>query len=482
MSKNDNIERTFQDKFEPKNVSDMGWNSPSDRVWEKVESRLNKNEKKPFGFLSYILASGLLISLIGLGYIANENSNLSTELNALQIELNDCADHSNNAIINDYDNMKSPLESGLNVLPLSNTSQDLDLSSGGLSSGKIKPQSGVSPTSTSKTISNIIHPEDKSITEVKSKLIEGLPEGFLSVELVEKSRDQIWIQALASVATKNEISYQNTSIINVGNMDIIQPISKLQPNSFISLSGGAIANSLISNGSQMSALTELIDREYAKLGSVFEIKYVTGISDQWSLSSGIGILNQSFITEYDITLPYDVSAEKLHNGQGYIDFEHSLPTSFGNTDTELRLRRSDADQVLEEENVNIDFDTKHRFISLSAPLSLDYLTGTLESGFYLGLDVIPSYIVSARSGISSVISRHSEVESINNTSFSTYENLQKWNLQVGGHLGYRYSLTEGSGIDLSAKYVQNLNSYFSTDSFSSRSQGVQLSAGYFFRF
>jgi hypothetical protein len=264
-------------------------------------------------------------------------------------------------------------------------------------------------------------------------------------------------------------------------MTMTKTITNIQPKSFVSISGGIMGSNLIKKGNQTSALTELIDREYAKLGSIVEVKYTTAISEKLSLSAGLGLLNQEFITGYNITLPYQLGDEIVENGIGHIDFEHSLPTSFGNTDTELRLRRVNADEQFEDENVNIDFDTKHRFLSLNSPLSIDYLSTSLHLGFYFGVDFVPSYIISSRSGISSVVSQHNKIESVNNTSTSDYNDLKKINLALGGHIGYRYPITKNSGLEVSAKYLRNLNSYFSTDSFSSQSQGVQFTAGYFFR-
>ena len=96
--------------------------------------------------------------------------------------------------------------------------------------------------------------------------------------------------------------------------------------------------------------------------------------------------------------------------------------------------------------------------------------------------MIPSYIVSAKSGISSVVSKHSDIQSVNNTSTSDYTSLQRFNVAMGGHIGYRIPVSQRSGIALSSRYTRYINSHFTDGNFNSHSHGVQYSAGYFFIF
>ncbi len=488
MSNNDNIEKAFQERFEHDSITDHNWNNPSESIWDKIESDLASKEKSRLAYPFFMMVSGLLLSFIGVGYLMIQNNNIAKQFNEIRVELENCGTQNNN-----YQNSKT--------VDQKSQSKEVLTPYGGINKSKIAEIETIQPEETEGAKN--LNPKDRIEKLTTGAKIFNQPKPIQPAGHLEDLNTDVGVQKLGEISRIDNSLVQNQerqvsiiqallqinnylsrrkSIIASPKMNISKTVSNIQPKSFVSISGGIIGSNLISKGNQGSALTELIDREYAKPGSIVEVKYTSAISRRWGLSGGLGFSNQEFITEYDITLPYQVGEEIVENGIGYIDFEHSLPTSFGNTDTELRLRRPNADMPLEEENVNIDFDTKHRFLSLNAPLSIDYLSSNLHSGFNFGVDFVPSYIISARSGISSVVSKHSEIESVNNDSTSDYNSLQKLNLAVGGHIGYRYPIAEKSGLEFSAKYLRNLNSYFSSESFSSQSQGVQFSAGYFFMF
>jgi len=492
MSNKKYIEDSFREKFDENSITNQGWNEPSDMVWEGIKSEITTEENPRLGYPIYMLLSGLLISLIGFGYVLNQNNKLNNKIHDIQIELLNCGN--NNEEINQEPTVKSQsIEVGSLIspqtinesAPLNNTTKKVKKSddipkdvSYEVNKKQVKVASQNSLHSDLKNpnhLNNTFQTDRYNVSEISvSKSVNNiLPSDKTERELIN-------IKHL----TYNDhlsLDIENRKIITPQNA-INTPVTKMTSKSFVSISGGLLGNKLLVSGNQATALSELIDKEFADQGYSLELNYTTQINPRWSVSAGFGASYQRFITEYDITLPYEVGQEIVENGTGFIDFEHSLPTSFGFTDTQLRLRRSDADAPLEETNVNIDFDTKHELISLIAPISVDYLFADLSDGFYIGVDIVPSYIVSARSGISSVISHHSEVQSVNNDSVSEYKSLQKLNLGLGGHLGYRYAVSENNGLELGIRYLRNLGSYFETDTFSSKNHGLHLNAGYYFRF
>ena len=497
MSKYDDIESAFRDKFDNDSISEQGWNMPRDEVWDKIEGDLSKEKDSRFGVPVFILLAALLFSLIGIGYVIHQNNELTKKVNDIKIELENCNTSTEKDVV------------GFSA----NTNQDKTESSLGTVNAELPKEK-----STKNAVSN--HPNTRNselhnrfthtknineynITQISQQATES-PESYRVGNTILSMSDNILNNRESKniVVEPTELNIENRSenqilplILNTvypsseqGNL--LYPMTPQIPallnsnslNSFVTISGGIMGSHLIKNGKQSSALTEIIDKEYARLGAVLSLNYTSKISKRLSLSGGLNLTDQEFVTEYNLTLPYNTGEEIVENGTGHIDFEHSLPTAFGNTNTELRLRRSNTDQSLEEKNVDIDFNTKHRFVTLSAPLSIDYLTHDLQSGFYIGMDVVPSYIIFASAGIASVVSHHNKIESVNNASSSNYTDLKKINLALGGHVGYRYPVTQKSGLDFSARYLRNVDSYFSSGSFTSRSQGVQLSAGYYFRF
>lgn len=492
MSNNDNIEQNFRDAFDPESISNQGWNDPSDSVWAKINSDLSEKEPSKFGYGFFILLTGLLLSLLSVGYLIYQNNNLNDQLEGITIELENC---SYNASADNIHSPKSTIQRPRSISDKDVTAPLID-----------NAVTGALSTKTSKKTNRSKHDSSKNKKEINSSLSVLKNEAYIKPQqLLSAYTSESYNTPKSRIynvptTTKPEIPLSTNSLININplvspililnesseidlpSIKIIESTKARTPRSIITISGGMSNSMLRTNGSHNTVASELIDQEYANLGSLLEAKYTTSVSDRWSLSACLGISHQSYVTEYDISLPYEISKEIIENGAGHIDFEHSLPTSFGNTDTQLTLLRSSADQPLNETIVDIDFDTKHQFLSLQAPMSVDYIIQDISSGFFVGVDLIPSYILSAKSGISSVVSNHSDIESVNNSSTSAYESLQRLNLAVGGHIGYRLPITEQSGVELSGRYTRNINSHFTTDNFNSQSHGVQFSAGYFFRF
>ncbi len=495
MNNNDNIEQNFKNAFDPKSISNQGWNDPSDSLWSRIDTELSQKESSRFGYGYFLLATGILLSLLCISYLVYQNNVLQTQLHEVKEELENYDDSSNDILkTQNISNYNLPLQGNLEPSVAS----------------KIDGISTTNQKKTTATQNNILRSKTSNLAnqnsqEISKKIIENkkintsqlsnfyhlATEKFSQAEtikqgefsknaILQKEKDRVIIinrletpLILPLLKRKKEIitTYQNAK------SNIEDPIK-----SIVTVSGGIVSNNLLTNGRQITPATEFIDQEYANLGAVLEIKYSKPLSNNWSLGTGIAISQQSYVTEYNISLPYDLSKELVQDGAGRIDFEHSLPTSFGNTDTELTLLRSNTNQPLDENIVDLDFDTKHQFISLQAPISLDYLLQDVSRGFFAGIDVIPSYILSARSGISSVVSHHSEIQSINNASTSEYASLQRLNLALGAHIGYRLPISKISGIELGGRYTRNMNSYFEDNGFTSNSHGLQFSAGYYFKF
>ena len=281
------------------------------------------------------------------------------------------------------------------------------------------------------------------------------------------------------ILTKGALTLEHTEDLAFPKMIFLNTQQKKKVAYFSVLPNIAVGM-LNSKGNQETALSELIDKEYGNCGIGIDVVYNTPISSSFDFSLGFGLESFNFSTEYDIQLPYKIEDEMTNGGVGYIDFEHSLPTAFGNTDTSLRLSRARTSDILDEPSVDLDFNTNHNFIVLSLPLGLSYKFNQKRSFFTLGLKVRPIYILNAHSSIRSVFSYHSAIDAVNNVSTSSYEDLRKLNVGVGFDLGYNLFLSERSGLNFNVGVQDYLLDFYSVGDFSSSVRKINMGMGFFY--
>lgn len=485
MKKLDNIEDGFKDKFDHNNVTNEGWNAPSDNIWNKIDSELSEESEESRGYVYYMILSIICVSFLGLVvfYNFNDSSKAVKEVNQITkpfIENQSSQNLTENSIISPSD-LQSTLETEKKqkfTTTIESNSNSRYYSQTEFSNKNKKSQaSTILPKSRNigseinrkpNIIASSINYADNSITTEK-------------ISISNSSRNLVSIPTLERL--NPELEKQFRALPQMTLTGSIIPLKKESSNrSYVSINARIGIVDLHNSGSQETALSELIDDEYGSQDLQLSIQYGRQVSSKINVSFGISIRKQSFVTEYDVTLPYDTNQEIIENGSAYIDFEHSLPTSFGNTDTGLRLLRTRASEPLMESDVKLDFDTEHSFSIISLPLKVNYQFSNHLPGLSLGFIAAPSYIIGAKSGIHSAISQHSDILSTNNHSTSDYKTLTKANLNVGVDLNYNFSISKSNSIGFSLGYWQNVNSHFSTDNFSSRMSGVTLGVEYLYSF
>lgn len=498
MNSNKKIENSFSSRFDTSNIKDEGWNDPNEKVWEKIEKDLFPEKKKRFGFLPFILTGLLLMSFLFIGYLYTQNLELKTDIKETSNQI------SSNWGISNQENVKEIVSNEeafsevgtneikeINILAtnestITNNKSTIDIVKKevvpNLKSSKEKDQIIVRKRNIEKTIwtsssanvraseVELFSPEIRSINNSQSV-------SQLNIKSSNEEKEKIFIQKVETKSYFLEIADKRifTKPIKVE----VQKENEISKSfiSFLPNLGGSILKTI---GDQETALTELIDKEYGDSGLGFDMTYTTPLSNAINFSIGIGVEANNFSTEYDITLPYLTEDETIVGESGYIDFEHSLPTAFGNTETALRLNRTRASDVLNESNVVLDFNTNHKFVALSLPVGLTYNLGGQNSFFNFGVNLRPLYLVHAASSIKSVVSHHSGIDAINNESVSTYNDIQNFNLSVGFEIGYQYALSSKGGIQMKLRAEDYLFDFYQVEEFSSSIKKVGLSIGYFY--
>lgn len=481
MKNLDNIEDGFKDKFDHKNVANEGWNMPSDHVWENIEQDLKKDSDDSRGYLFYMILSGLFVSILAFGILFAKYTDLSEEIVYLR--------QSKKAIQNES-NQRNPLTKSIKIGKSTSTNKlnqeqkDNSLVQNTFRQFDVARKQNLKQKSQNKSINLAkISSSSKSQTQNINKTTEFT--NYNTDNLVVAIENEIEIIIIPSI-TNQPIRLIEINVRPLPKLELngsTEPIQiKANTNSYFAIRAGVGQVNLNNSGSQETALSELIAQEYGATSYHLSAEYGKQLSSRISTSIGLSLKKQSFITEYDVTLPYDQNLEILENGSGYIDFEHSLPTSFGNTDTGLRLLRTRASDPLAENTVKLDFDTEHSFISICLPMRVNYHFGNQPTGLSMGFVAVPTYNVSAKSGIHSAISLHSDILSTNNYATSDYKTLKKTNLNLGVDIKYTLPISKSSNLGLSLGYWQNINPHFSTNNFSSKMSGIELASVYRYYF
>lgn len=471
MKDKNDIENSFRNRFDSAEIKEESWNTPSNDVWNKIEKEIFKKEKEKFGFLPFLLAIGLLMTCVFTVYLYFQNQELKQRIENVVVAQEEISDHnevnvqsglSKNVNLNSFDsnnkveNYDSPIQNNARA-----------------GNSKLGPDSKIFiPASNVKAVSK----EDKKGIEevskpgnqprIKVKILNNNTRGLDKVDPIPTLKF-----LLNTADIQREIL--KPIILDDGNKTKDKRIT-------FSLLPGVVLGFLTNNGVQETGLSELIDKEYGNAGYGIDFIFSKPISNTMDFSFGVGFDNVSFSTEYDVTLPYKMEDEMVNGEKGFIDFEHSLPTSFGNTETALRLIRTRTSSTLDEPEVGLDFNTNHKFVSVSLPLGLVCRIGKGKSFATAGVEVRPTYILTGKSSIKSVYSHHSDIDAIDNKSVSSYSAVRKFNVGFGVNVGYQWSLSEKSGFNLNAGLQNHLFNFYTVDNFSSAVQKISLRAGYYY--
>jgi len=485
MRKHDDIEKAFKEQFD--NPDDQGWNVPADDVWGKIDASLGSATKKKSRYGILILCSFVMIlglSIVGYQIIYVDTPEYST--NQVQSQEKEMFSGQTNFVNNEQTRkVKVSREnvqlSEVQVLQKSSNSAQRLANVSIPTRSEITTAPSVYRTEVNLTDQRFIGNESIDQNQGRTSVS---PASSLNTILADESalidtrkiNDAIGLNTISSFVTNMQaVELITPETIEYETPEKAEEVRKQA----IHIATSVAAPNLYERGSQTSSLSELIGREYAESQIGLSISYEMDIDHKWSISTGVAVSRQSYITEYDLALPYDPSLEVSDGSSAHIDFNHSLPTTFGQTETSLRLLRSDAQDPLLDETVVLDFNTRHKLTSIAIPTSIAY---RFSRNISTGLSASPQYIVAAESSISSVVSYHSQINSVRNSSNSDFDQLNRFNLGVGAFVNFDFPISGNHGLRASLFANTNLFSHFSTDDYNARSQSAGGTVGYYFQF
>lgn len=463
--------KSIGDRFDGSSIKNEGWNMPNESVWRKIEKDLYADKKTRYGFTFLVMITLLLLLIALSGYLYIQNKQLQDALQnstfVIQDDLNKTRQSKKLIVKNDEPEVSSNFA-------LHQTSDEI-----------LESKTDKSSSALDLELTNVsVMPPSIGVDQMNSKLLQDQHPGLL----LENTRERInendlnikpevnRLTSIEPIVSSIKMLEMNERFVIPKKIELIEKrgLRKLKV-SFLPFIASTI---LTRNGSQQTPLTELIDTEYGNAGFGLDIMVRKPITGSIDFTFGIGLDRMNFTTEYDLTLQYSKDEEIIDGEYGFIDFEHSLPTAFGNTETELRLNRVRNSSVVDEPSVGLDFNTNHNFYTISLPVGLMYNFGSSESHFIAGMYARSSYILIANSSIRSVYSHHSEIDAINTGSKSIYEDIDRFNLSLGFQFGYQKIFSNRSSLNFLLDYQNSLFPIFSTSNYSTTIQRVGFSVGY----
>ena len=115
---------------------------------------------------------------------------------------------------------------------------------------------------------------------------------------------------------------------------------------------------------------------------------------------------------------------------------------------------------------------------IAAPIGLNKVFGSEDSQFRIGIQARPTYLLNGNSSIRTVRSHHSEIDAVNNQSYSIYADLNRFNLGVGVNIGYFKTIKDKHGIELNVGLQEFLFDTYAVNNYSTSIQKFGVSLGY----
>ena len=488
MDQNDNIEKFFNKKFAAA-VSEEDWNTPPDDTWGDILVGLEDDPTtKPIayyfpwliGIILLIFASYLLLS----EKIQNERiDHLENQINTNKIgpatgnidkSLLNGQTKSNSHIVKEAPTNEALIPSKLvsdksSFTPISQSSNksitgnnnDLKTNIKSLSlKQQITPKTPILNSGTStidhRLSSNVLGNMDNN---------SSIGITISNEQIANAENSQIFNTSLFDSKISSSESVTNIGLlaINLPFTDRSAFILDQKPNSIIlDNSSRSIYVGLVLRYNQWSdknsgiianPLEELLTEENTLSSVSYGFSSSINLSKKWTGNIDLLYNQRSHQSSYFLQLPFSTANEVLDTDGDLINaFQHSLPTSLGDVQTDVTLARSQSSSIENDEIVGIDLSFKNQTQSILIPLSAAYFLREANNGLYFSGGLTNEIVLNSKlSGIQSN-SHHSKVDG--KTINIEYDDSQQNKYGIGANLGlgYVWKFKAGTNVKLGANY------------------------------
>lgn len=477
MDQNDNIEKFFNKKFAGA-VSEQDWNTPPEDTWDNIfEALEDKPDDKNFAF--YIPWLIGMVLLIAASYLFISDKLQSERIDKLENKINNI----------------SPATGDINNNNTEETNRDLLIGSQDgytklISEKSVENSTSLQESNTQKTN------QKKSKIKSSSIIQEIIPNGLFGLTAptnnakanatVSNLNSQAFNIGNNTIIPSNELALTSDKINQailadkkIERNDILRKLNRLpflldikertkaeslgtkpyvkinQTKKFMYLGLASRHNQWmdVNTGFIANPLEELLTDEHTLSSLSYGLSASMNISKKWTANIDVLYNERSHKSIYFLQLPYSTNTEMLDaDGEYFNAFQHSLPTSLGDVQTDVTLSRSQTSTLDNNEIVGIDLSFKNQTQSILIPISASYFIKEANNGLYLSGGLVNEIILNTNlSGIQS-LSHHSKVndKAINIQYDDTQQN--KYGVAASLGLGYVWKLKAGTNIKLGASY------------------------------
>jgi len=462
---NKNLENFFREQF-LKEISNQGWNTPSNSVWENIENHLDKPKQRQWVIPIVIL--GLTLLMGSMAYLLVNDYRKSRLIDQLNNELIVCKSLSNDEMDGIQENSallaiaKSSDQNSEMLSPLNENKGSIVRSKLKFDSDRrydiIKSNSMASPLN----VANYPYknPTDNSTfvnneSESNVNQINGLREVFDIEPLPTKS------------STSIEIAYKKNFKLSYAINNIEIENLNIKPGSLeIGITSGLISWQSRKSGQLNNPLNEILTQEGISNSAFLGLNMNYNVNKKWSLNFGVNYFARQLNTQYSVDLPYDTNTE-INTGQDIENsFDHSLPTGFGNVNTTLILSRAISSQLSSDVKVPIDMNIQHHMRSFEAPLRIQFFPWGQEKGWFVNTGLSTEWIWSTGETKMTARSGHNIIREKHSLSSFDDQQINHWLFSSSVGAGWKKSLNKNIKISVMGEYSYGFNSVIKTSSYS----------------
>jgi hypothetical protein len=463
MEDSNNINNIFRDKFNNEAIPKEDWNTPDDQVWSNIERTLPKpkEESNRSPLIPFILSLALL-GFMFLGYL---NLQKAGEVENLEHLLKQCSDSKIEAIGNTIQNAASNYQySSEKTQPIDSYENQKFANT---SKSNIAPSDFYKAVNQSNNISNsksaaandLVTSATISDLEVRFAVQDQIDDNQLLVENRDERRPNLIIAPLVKFS-------QNPFVSNYDHLDIkmiISNISTIYPNTkksgpwILGVSAGYNQWVDKKNGIINNPLSELLLNENTSPSLHYQLNLKKFLNLKLAINFGLGTYSRDQRSTYRLSLPYSTSNEVQHGDELHNYFEHSLPTSLGNINTNLTLTRSVSSNVTNNENVDLDFSLSNKIRAINVPITFTYYPKNNGQGLYFETGFNTEFIYQQTLTNVTTNSYHTQVDDREMKVAFDRKQIEQFNFSIPLGIGYSKKIGSEISIDFSANYGLGLN-------------------------
>lgn len=523
MEQNNNIEKFFKKKFSDP-VNEQDWNTPPDDTWDNILDGLEEKPKKKRRII-YIpwLFGGLALIITAYLFINNENQNARIE--TLENQINDFSQNSNDQIKNI--DQQNPSDQELSSNNQNNNKQNIK-------------NENIDQTGSNKTISRInknladgSKKVSSSNTQTSNQRTQQIAakqsvDGTISIAGNNNNRNntpssppvnsnstnniQATVGLLDTIEQDNLIKSNSTDFDRAGlannsilDLDMLkglmlaQMLIPIEDRTRIKLTNPVPERLIVhqkqvfqygvfvrqnnwmdrNSGQFDNPLEGLLTQENTLNSVAVGIYGSMNLSKKWTANIGVLYNQRDHESSYFIQLPFSTNTETLDSEGELINaFQHSLPTSLGDVQTDVILSRSQSSSISNNEIVDIDLSFKNKTRSIIIPVSASYFPKGANNGLYFSGGLLNEIILSNQlNGIQS----ESHHDTVNDKSIVIQYNDDQQNsygLGASFGLGYVFNLKNDFNLMLGANYDFALTSNYINNGYQHKIDNISIGLGF----